>query len=285
MYAQLGNIRFEGLKGFSSFDENSGVEYAQHSRINRKPRLESTGDLLDTISFEMYLHSSFSDPETDIEALRSAMVGRQVLPLVLGNGNFAGNFVIASLNKKPLFTDPNGNYIEITVAVELLEFHSDDPLLDAQRQAIKDSFATSARSSNVRSVLPAKMSPGMTVTDSIGDIQTQGVRVNQYTAAAEAKPSTFKYYSGQINKTLDNMEDSVQTVQDKLSDSQDLLDLATTLPTAMQEIYTNIQNMKAVFPITDIESFKILNRQLQGSILKAKTANVKISNQSVIRRK
>lgn len=285
MYAQLGNIRFEGLKGFSSFDETSGVEYAQHPRINRKPRLEFTGDMLDAISFEMYLHSSFTDPESDIEELSTAMTTRQVLPLILGNGNFAGNFVIASLNKQPSFTDPSGNYIEITVSVELLEFYSDDPLLDAQRQAIKDSFATSARSSNVRSVLPAKMSPAMSVTDSIGDIQTQGVRINQYTEDAEAKPSTFNYYSGQINKTLDNMEDSVQTVQDKLSDSQDLLDLATTLPTAMQEIYTNIQNMKAIFPITDIESFKVLNRQLQGSILKAKTANVKISNQSIIRRK
>lgn len=285
MYAQLGNIRFTGPKGFSSLEEVFGVEYAQHGRINRKPRLEGVGETLDAISFEMYLHASFTDPEADIAELKTAMRERQVLPLILGNGNVVGNFVIPTFSKETRFTDPSGNLIEVSLSVELLEFHSDDPLQDEQRKAIKDGFATSARSSNVRTVLPAKLSPAMAVTQDVAEIQTQGVRINQYTEAAAARPSTFEYYSGQINDTLTSMEGGVQSVQNQLSNSQELLDLATTLPVALQEIYTQIQNMKAVLPISDIESFKTLNRQLQGSILTAKTANVKISNQSIIRRK
>lgn len=285
MYAQLGNIRFTGPKGFSSLEETFGVEYAQHARINRKPRLEATGDVLDAISFEMYLHASFTDPEADIEELHTATRERQVLPLILGNGNVVGNFVIPSFTKSTLFTDPSGNLIEATLSVELLEFYSDDPLLDAKRQSIKDGFATSARSSNVRSVLPAKISSGMGVTQNVSEIQMQAALVNRYTEAAAANPSTFEYYSGQINNALDGMEGNIQAVQNQLSTAQDLQDLAGTLPTALQDIYTQIQNMKAIFPITDIESFKVLNRQLQGSILTAKTANVKISNNSIIRRK
>jgi len=285
MYAQLGNIRFTGPKGFSSLEETFGVEYAQHARINRKPRLEATGDVLDTISFEMYLHASFTDPEADIEELRTATIERKVLPLVLGNGNVVGNFVVPSFSKTTLFTDPSGNLIAATLTVQLLEFYSDDPLLDAKRQAIKDGFATSARSSNVRTVLPARMSPAMGVTQNVYEIQLQAVKINQYTAAAESNPNTFDYYSGKINNSLDSMEGNIQSVQNQLSAAQDLQDLAGTLPVALQEIYTQIQNMKAIFPITYIESFKVVNRQLQGSVLTAKTANVKISNSSIIRRK
>lgn len=285
MYAQLGNIRFTGPKGFTSLSETLGVEFAQHSRVGSKPRLEYTGDQLDMISFEMFLHSDFTNPEADILALKTAVTTREVMSLILGNGNVVGNFVIPSLSKETLFTDPSGNIIAATVSVELLEFYSDDPIADQQRKAIKDGFATSTRSSNVRTVLPAKLSPAMGLTEQVVEIQTQGVRVNQYTEAAAAKPSTFDYYSGQINNALDAMNSNVQTVQNTLSTSQDLQQLALELPTAMNDIYTNIQNMKTVLPITDIEGFKILNRQLQGSILRAKTANVKISNQSVIRRK
>lgn len=285
MYAQLGNIKFTGPKGFTSLEEALGVEYAQHARINRKPRLEATGELLDAISFGMYLHANFTDPEADIQELKTAMVEHQVLSLILGNGNVVGDFVITTLSKTPLFTDPTGNLIEVVLNVELLEFYSDDRLADAKRESIKKGIATSARSSNVTTVLPAKLSQGMGVTQNVAEIQTAGVRVSQYTAAAESNPKTFDYYSSKINETLDDMNGNVQAVQNQLSNSQDLLDLATTLPVALQDIYTNIQNMKSVFPINDIEGFKVLNRQLQGSILRARTANVKISNQSVIRRK
>lgn len=285
MYAQLGNIRFTGPKGFTSFEEIFSVEYAQHSRVNRKPRLEHTGDVLDSISFEMYLHSTFTDPEADIQELKKMQSTREILPLILGNGTVVGNFVIPTLSKTTEFTDPSGNLIAVVLTVELLEFYSDDPLADAKRQSIKEGFATSTRSSNVRTVLPAKLSQGMGVTQQVAEIQTQGIIVSQYTAEAEKNTNTFQYYSDKINDSLDSMNQNIQSVQNQLSNSQELLDLATTLPVALNDIYTNIQNMKAVFPITDIEGFKVLNRQLQGSILRARTANVKISNQSVIRRK
>jgi Phage P2 GpU len=76
MYAQLGNIIFEGLKGFTSFEESYAVNYAQHERIKGKPRLEPVGDNLDTISFEMYLHADFTDPDEAIETLRTAMTAK-----------------------------------------------------------------------------------------------------------------------------------------------------------------------------------------------------------------
>jgi len=111
MYAQLGNIRFEGLKGFSTFSHTVGVTYAQHARINGKSRLEATGDELDAISFEMMLHANFTDPEADIDVINTATVNREILKLILGNGKVVGDFVITSFEKVTEFTDPLGNII------------------------------------------------------------------------------------------------------------------------------------------------------------------------------
>ncbi len=284
MYAQLGNIRFEGTKGFTTFEESFGVNYAQHDRINGKPRLESVGDILDSITFDMYLNSAFTNPEEDIEALRVAMVNREVLPLILGNGTVIGNFVIPSFTKSTSAADASGNIIEVTLSVELLEFYNDEPLRDAQRNAQNKAFATKARNSNVRSVLDPKLSPGMLVTHDISKIETSGKLVTQHVAEAEKNTATFEFYSGRINEQLDNMEGSIQDVQNQLSQAQELQNLATSLPGAMNDVYTRVQNMKAILPISDIASFKVFNNQLQASIFAAKTANIGLSNQSVIRR-
>jgi phage protein U len=143
MYAQLGNIRFEGLKGFSNFSHERGVNYAQHELINGKPRLQAVGDNLDSISFGMYLHSEFTNPEADIDSLRTAMQNREILPLILGNGRVLGFFVIPNFSQVNSFTDPLGNLIEVTLSVDLLESFSDNPLREAELQAINQAFATS----------------------------------------------------------------------------------------------------------------------------------------------
>jgi len=284
MYAQLGNIRFEGLKGFSNFSHERGVNYAQHELINGKPRLQSVGDNLDYISFGMYLHSQFTNPEADIETLRLAMQNREVLPLLLGNGRILGFFVIPSFSQENSFTDPLGNLIEVTLNIELLESFSDDPLREAELQAINQAFATSQRNSNVRSVLPAKLSEGMTVSTEISNIQTSATVTSIYTANIEAVPSRSEYWSGKISKSLTDIEGSITTVQSTLSDASQLQDLAEDMPAALNDVYVRVQNMKAVLPVSNIEDFKILNQQLNGSVVNLNSTNLDISNNSIIRR-
>lgn len=284
MYAQLGNIRFEGLKGFSSFSHERGVNYAQHDRINGKPRLQAVGDVLDTISFDMYLHSEFTDPESDIEKLRLSMQNREVLPLILGNGRVLGFFVIPNFSQVNSFTDPAGNLIETTISVELLESFTDDPLREAELQAINQAFATSQRNSNVRSVLPPKLSQGMGLTTEISKIQTSATLTGIYTSKIEEIPSRSEYWSLKINKSLNDIEGSISVVQSKLSDASDLQDMSQSMPSALNDVYVRVQNMKAVLPVTDVNSFKTLNQQLNGSILSLNSSNIDISNNSIIRR-
>jgi phage protein U len=284
MYAQLGIIRFEGLRGFSSLEQSYGVNYVQHERIGGKPRLEAVGDVLDTLSFDMYLHSSFTDPEAEIEAMRVAMVDREILSLVLGNGTIVGNFVITNFSKTTTFTDPQGNLIEATISVELLESFNDEPLTEAKKAAINQSFATSERNANVRSTLPPKLSPATVVSADIVKIETSGKLTQQYIDTATANPQTLEFYSGKIQSQLDQITTTINTVQSALSNSQALLDLATSLPSALNSVETAVQNMVAIFPVSDTTDLKSLSSQLNNQILSAKSASIGISNQSIVRR-
>lgn len=284
MYAQLGNIRFEGLKGFSDFSHERGINYAQHELINGKPRLQAVGDNLDSISFSMYLHSEFTNPESDIESLRTAMQNREILPLILGNGRVLGFYVIPNFSQVNSFTDPIGNLIEVTLSVELLESFSDDQLRESELQAIQQAFATSNRNSNVRSVLPAKLSQGMTMTNEISKISTSVTVTGIYVEKINKNPSQAAYWSNKINNSLTDIEGSLTAVQSALSDASELQDLAQNMPSAINDVYVRVQNMKAVLPITDVNSFKTLNQQLNGSVLNLNSANLDISNNSIIRR-
>jgi len=284
MYAQLGNIRFEGLKGFSNFSHERGVNYAQHELINGKPKLQSVGDNLDSISFGMYLHSEFTNPEADIETLRLAMQNREVLPLLLGNGRILGFFVIPNFSQSNSFTDPLGNLIEVTLNIELLESFSDSPLREAELQAINSAFATSQRNSNVRSVLPAKLSKGMTISNEISNVQTSATIASIHTANIAATPSRSEYWSGKINKSLTDIEGSLTTVNSLLIEDSNLQDMAPDMPAAINDVYVRVQNMKAVLPVSDIEGFKVLNQQLNASVVGLNSANLDISNNSIIRR-
>lgn len=285
MYAQLGTIRFEGPKGFTSFEETFGVNYAQHERINGKPRIQAVGDELNGITFDMYLHAQFTDPEVAIDEMKTAMQNREILTFVLGNGKVVGDFVITTFTKNTSFTDALGNIIEATLSVELLESFNEDRLLEENRQAKNTAFATTARNSNVRSVLDPKLSPASVVVTDVAKIETSGKMVNQYTAAVEKNPATVEYYSGKINSELNSMESGIQKLQNELTNAQDLLEFAQSLPTALQSVNSRVQDLRAILPITDIQNFKVINRQLQGSILAAKSANIGINNQAIIRRK
>lgn len=284
MYAQLGNIKFQAVNGFTSFEEVSSVNYAQHERIKGKPRLEAVGSNLDTVTFSMHLHTQFTNPEDDIEAMRVNMENREILKLVWGNGKVVGNFVILGFTKTTNFTDPVGNIIEATLSVELLENFSEDPLRDSQKKSIEKAFATSNRNSNVRAVTTPGLSKGMVVSNNVSDIQTSAKLVNQYTASVEKHPETVSYYSKKISETLKGMEGGLDKVNSVLNGSPDILNLGPNMPFAVNGVYTSIQNMKAELPITNINSFKGLSGDLQSSTTYLRVASVNVDKQAIIRR-
>lgn len=283
MYAQLGNIRFEGVKGFTTLEESFGVNYAQHERIKGKPRLEFVGDVLDTIAIGIYLHSNFTNPEDDIEALKIYMLNREILPLIWGNGKFVGNFVIPNFTKTTEFTDPSGNIISATLSIDLLESFTEEPLKEADKKAKEKAFATTLRTSNVRSVTAPTLSQGMVVSKNVSEIQSSAKIVNQYAFAAEKDPETSDYYSNKIGNTLGSMEDQLFKTSEAFNSSSEIQELGPNVPTSINGVNTSIQNIRGALPISDINSFKGLTSNLQTSSAVLKTDSSNIDRQAIIR--
>jgi len=231
----------------------------------------------------MFLHSDFTNPEDDIEALKIYMLNKEVLPLILGNGKLVGNFVIPNFSKTTEFTDPSGNIISATLAVDLIESFTEEPLKDADKKAKEKAFATTARNSNIRAITPPNLSQGMVVSKNVSEIQSSSKIIVQNTFAVEKDPETAEYYSKKINKYLTDMEGQLINTSDALNSSPDLQELGPNMPTSINGVNTSIQNMKSALPISDINSFKILTSNLQNStaILKADSTN--IDRQSTIR--
>jgi phage protein U len=283
MYAQLGNIKFEGLKGFVSFGHEKGVNFAQHERIDGKPRLQSVGDNLDSISFDIYLHSEFTNPEEDIEALELAMDNKEVLLLLLGNGKIVGDFVITNFSQSNSFTDSVGNLISVTLSVTLLESYTDDKLREAERQKISEAFATQSRNSNVRTVLAPKLSKGMGLTVNISKVDITSSEISKHIETIEENPDQSVTFKDRIIEGLDLIEVYLAKSETILS-SAELSALVPDLPSSLVNVYNRVQDLRSVLGVGDISEIKSLGSSLKQAAVIAKSANVKVSNNSIIRR-
>jgi phage protein U len=144
MYLQLGDIRFEALLGFESFTDTVEATYAVHELINRKPRLQRTGDTLREFSGTINFHSSFCSPEEEYGKLESKRVSGEFLPLIYGNGTYEGDFIIKSISRSPNQTDRNGNYVSLTCNITLVESEGGSTVSQRQEQAKSSAFALTA---------------------------------------------------------------------------------------------------------------------------------------------
>ncbi|WP_153799077.1 phage tail protein [Foetidibacter luteolus] len=135
MYAQLGNIRFENLKGFTEYSKAGSSTYAEHQLLDGKPRLQLTGHGLEEITIAMRLHASFCNPENELEAIRNFRLNGEILPLLFGNGRLVGNFVIVSMTETTEDADAQGNVFSYIVNCSLREYVTNDKLQQEQAQS------------------------------------------------------------------------------------------------------------------------------------------------------
>ncbi|KAF0205491.1 MAG: hypothetical protein FD173_934 [Gallionellaceae bacterium] len=119
-YALLGDIQFEVIV-FGGIESKFATDYAEHARIEGKPRLQWIGDKLDEHSLSLKFHFMFCDPDAEISKLYAAMSAHIALPFVLANGEYKGEFVIADIALSEEFTDAQGGRLSATVKVSLRE--------------------------------------------------------------------------------------------------------------------------------------------------------------------
>ena len=120
-FALLGEVQFELITYFDGLEGKFGADYAEHARIEGKPRLQWIGDKLDEWSLNLKFHQAYCDPETELTKLRDAMDTHIPLPFVLATGDYKGEFVITDITATSEQTDTQGVLVAVDAALTLRE--------------------------------------------------------------------------------------------------------------------------------------------------------------------
>jgi phage protein U len=131
LFAALGEIQFEVVGSPDAYESAGAYDFAEQKVIESKPQLQWVGDDLERLKFELMWHASFTNPSTQLALLRATAAEHLALPLVFGNGDFRGFFVIESINVKSQQLSASGAPIAIRVALALKEWIADPLLLSS----------------------------------------------------------------------------------------------------------------------------------------------------------
>jgi phage protein U len=121
MFAVLGDIPFQVVGSPEAFSDSRSYDYAEHRVVQARPRLQWLADDLMTIRLEMLLHRSFTEPAASLLILRQAAATHIALPLIFGNGDFRGYFVITRIDTVSRQMSGSGDLFAITVRLSLCE--------------------------------------------------------------------------------------------------------------------------------------------------------------------
>lgn len=280
MYAQLGSIKFEGLKGFTGYRAKHAQAIAQHALMDGKPKLQKTGDALDELQLDITLHKSFCDPSSEIEALRKYIADGAIVPLITGLGELVGNFTIASMDVSHGHTGPTGMVVMASVSINLLESADSDPLGSALTAAKKAAFANLANSP-VTSQVDAK-GPGLEACASLqsavsnqaaGDLALKSAKVNTDIQGAELRKA---------EEAFKKVNQSVQSFQENVTKIRGTLNNLTAITAAAETAKTYAQNTLDAIESEDVDgSLASSNDVLQGlTILKDSSAEIIVKTAS-----
>lgn len=125
-YAILGDLLFRVLVGWEDFEASRSVSYPEHAVIEGKPKLQYTGDGLETLTLSLRVHISYCDPDFSISHLRKRMDAHKAMPLILANGYYRGRYVITDLVEILRHTDHLGNTLLADLRLTLKEWAGTD---------------------------------------------------------------------------------------------------------------------------------------------------------------
>lgn len=284
MYAQLGDIVFDGLKGFSDYSNRKSASIAQHAVIDGKPRLQKTGDMLDQITLGMLFHASFCVPEDEIAKIDTALMTGSILPLITGLGESLGNFVIAERATRIEHMFPNGRIRSATVSVTLLESEATDVLSEAVLQAKRTAFSNGSNNPAVvlytETLTSAGLKAGRSLSDA-GSLQSMGTQqLNLASSSPDVRAhelnkakSTFQ----KVNSAIVNFEDQFSKVQSAVSNAEQIRLQAQTAKTYTQNVLTAIES-------GDFAGAVSANRDLRNGLLDLNSSSAQMITLTAIRR-
>lgn len=276
MYAQLGNIRFEGLKGFLSIARTRAARYAEMDRLDGKARLQRTGDELETLSFELRLHRGFSSLTADLATLNRYQSDGEVLPLIDGAGELLGNFVLRRMEETPEIQDSQGRAISVLLKVELAEFVGE---IAQPAQGFASSadrvvpirlvrLATTVTASTVQSIAAAELSAAAAAAD-----------IERAAISPSERVSLFARAASRVKQTQAQALETISKIQQFNSVAQS----APNLLAAVQTVKDNADVFAAAILSGDLTNALSTGRSLNSSLSVTQAARFPLTLKLILR--
>ena len=254
MYAQLGDIKFEGLLGPNKVEDTFATDYAEHPLVENKPRLEAIGEKLQEMTLGMKLHRIFCTPELEFDKLNNYRINHTVLPLLWGTGDIEGDFVIISINRKFIAQADDGAAIEMDLDVMLKEFYDPDKIGTEKKRAQREAFATSLTNPLPENQTIAPRSPAAAVIRDVNDADVSSnnfaatlddsvEKANSYSAViqqAQVFVDTIQAVSSRVQQAIDSVNNLVAEIQLKMTANPQLAIVAPALNASLVAAQSSI---------------------------------------------
>jgi phage protein U len=280
MYAQLGNIIFDNLNGWDSFTKNDDTTYAKHDLISGKPRLQPIANELEEISLSIHLRAEFVNIEGSISALKTSKDKFEILPLVMGNGRYLGDYVIINIGETHNQAFADGQLIDATLSLTLQEYSTTDKLSQQQTAARKAAFAVGDK----KPVLTGLTQPptlAQTTVQQESVINSEAKNIDQNVIDYANNPSQ----QGAIADAIEASLNTINTVLDSYRNNTQALAAffdANSLDEVVQALSDAANGFS--FPVPSLASLQGSNLLLQSTLSTFKSVNTTLNYNVIIRR-
>lgn len=241
------------------------ASYAEHALIDGKPRLQKTGDTLEEVAFTIRLHASYCKPAEVLGNLNVSKAAGEILPLVMGNGEYKGDYVITSASYTVETTFPDGGIWEAILNLSLREFIGISKLEVQQQAARRKAFAVGDKRPVVAQP-PQKKSDYAEMAASVQQASAQSNRVDALVGEYENNVSRREAIVGEINDACNRANNSLNEFNRRMDQAETIKAKATSLIASAAYVADMVTAMKTVLPPGSLSDLKDANFYLQGGV-------------------
>lgn len=281
MFAQLGNIVFKGLNGFTGLGFTGGeAKFAEISLINSKSLLQHVGFGLNEINVEILLEASFCNPSSQLKALLRFRDDAAILPFLLGNGDLLGQMVITNCSREIITAFSDGTPKSIQVSLSLKEYFDVDPLEQKKLEANAKAFALNT-THNIS--LPIIKEPNLKVDLAKNITETKSISASISNEVAVLKPHDTLTADKIIHQAKKGAV-SINTLINRIEGNINEFANHPNIKSAAVLMLGNFQDIITAYPLNDIAHVIGINDTLQANTRSLSTASTSIFQEIIIRK-
>jgi phage protein U len=272
MLATLGNIVFEPPNSFQSLIGDHEISYAEHQLIGRKPRLQRTGSGLQKYQFQMKLRPEFVSPEGAMLQLDAAKEASQVLPFVLGNGRYLGNFVIKRSEVVTSKTFADGSILEAVISVELLEYATDNLLPAQVAQALASAFSRLQNTPVTTADLSQSSGDGTAALSSVKNIRSTARRVRNTLRQAQQVNEKRKAAFAATLQAVQTMNENLQNARTLVTQGVAVIKNAERALASLDDVQASLTSLNVAAGLENITTAVQAGNDLESAVRLADAA-------------